>query len=91
MKVGLFRPKPLWPFPYKPLAELTRSVKNILTFELCAGQMVEDVRLAVAGQADVELYGKPGGVIPTPEDVAHQISHYYYGAHLDEDGPGGGA
>ena len=91
LKVGLFRPKTLWPFPAQPLHELTRTVRNILTFELCAGQMVEDVQLAVKGQADVKLYGRPGGVIPTPEDVAHQISHYYYGAHLDEEGPGGGA
>jgi 2-oxoglutarate ferredoxin oxidoreductase subunit alpha len=50
-----------------------------------AGQMVEDVRLAVNGQAQVHFYGRPGGVVPTPEEVAHQISHYYFGAHLDED------
>jgi len=91
LKVGLFRPKTLWPFPAKPLEELSHRVRHILTFELCAGQMVEDVQLAVKGQAEVKLYGRPGGVIPTPEDVAHQISHYYYGAHLDEEGPGGGA
>lgn len=90
LKVGLFRPKTLWPFPYKPLEELSTRVRNILTFELCAGQMVEDIRMGVKGQADVHLYGRPGGVIPTPNDVAHQISHYYYGAHLDEEGPEGG-
>ena len=85
LKVGLFRPKSLWPFPMKPLEELTRVVRHLLTFEMNCGQMVEDVRLAVKGQADVHFYGRPGGVIPTPEEVAHQISHYYYGAHLDED------
>jgi 2-oxoglutarate ferredoxin oxidoreductase subunit alpha len=85
LKVGLFRPKTLWPFPMQPLEEMTRAVRQLLVFEMNAGQMVEDVRLAVKGQADVNFYGRPGGVVPTPEDVAHQISHYYFGAHLDKD------
>ncbi len=86
LKVGLLRPKTLWPFPSQPLEELTRVVRHLLVFEMNTGQMVEDVRMAVKGQADVNFYGRPGGVVPTPEDLAHQISHYYYGAHLDEDG-----
>lgn len=91
LKVGLFRPKTLWPFPLKPLEELTRVIRHMLVFEMSAGQMVEDVTLAVRGQADVRLYGRPGGTVPTPEDLAHQISHYYYQAHLDEkDSNGGG-
>ena len=57
-------------------------VRQLLVFEMSAGQMVEDVRLAVEGQAQVHLYGRPGGVIPTPDEVAHQISHYYYQAGL---------
>ena len=44
--------------------------------------MVEDVEIAVKGQAQVYFYGRPGGVIPTPDEVAHQISHYYHSAHL---------
>jgi 2-oxoglutarate ferredoxin oxidoreductase subunit alpha len=82
LKVGLFRPKTLWPFPDKPLKELSRVVRQILVFEMSAGQMVEDVKMAVEGQAQVHLYGRPGGVIPTPDEVAHQISHYYYQAGL---------
>ena len=82
LKVGLLRPKTLWPFPDKPLKDLTRVVRQLLVFEMSAGQMVEDVRLAVEGQAQVHLYGRPGGVIPTPDEVAHQISHYYYQAGL---------
>ncbi|CAO0820979.1 Ketoisovalerate oxidoreductase subunit VorB [Desulfarculales bacterium] len=85
LKVGLFRPKSLWPFPMKPLEQLSRVVHHLLVFEMNAGQMVEDVRLAVNGQAQVHFYGRPGGVVPTPEEVAHQISHYYYGAHLNEE------
>jgi len=85
LKVGLFRPKSLWPFPYIPLEQLSRMVRHFLVFEMSAGQMVEDVELAVRGRADVHLYGRPGGVVPTPEDLAHQISHYYYGAHLEQE------
>ncbi|MFH1060490.1 MAG: 3-methyl-2-oxobutanoate dehydrogenase subunit VorB [Pseudomonadota bacterium] len=84
MQVGLFRPKTLWPYPYDALNELSRSVRHLLAFEMNSGQMVEDVRLAVGDQAQVHFYGRPGGVIPTPEEVAHQISHYYYGAHLHQ-------
>lgn len=84
LKVGLLRPITLWPFPALPLQEMTRVVRHLLVFELNAGQMVEDVRLAVAGQARVNLYGRPGGVVPTPDEVAHRISHYYHQAHLHE-------
>ena len=87
MKVGLLRPKSLWPFPKPALLELTKVVRHLLVIELSAGQMVEDVELAVKGQAEVNFYGRPGGVVPTPEEVAHQITHYYYRAHLDQDGP----
>ena len=73
LKVGLFRPITLWPFPEKALAELARKVKGILTFELNCGQMVEDVRLAVNGVCPVEFYGVAGGVLPAPEDVANVV------------------
>ncbi|MCB2191426.1 MAG: 3-methyl-2-oxobutanoate dehydrogenase subunit VorB [Deltaproteobacteria bacterium] len=90
LKVGLFRPKTLWPFPDKPLKELTRVVRQLLVFEMSTGQMVEDVKLAVDGQAQVHMYGRPGGVIPTPDEVAHQISHYYYQAGLVDKNQQGG-
>ncbi|RJX30639.1 MAG: 3-methyl-2-oxobutanoate dehydrogenase subunit VorB [Desulfarculus sp.] len=93
LKVGLWRPITLWPFPSQPLRELTRVVRHLLVVEMSAGQMVEDVRLAVQGQATVELYGRPGGVVPTPDQAAHEISHYYHQAHLQRLGRrrGGGA
>ncbi len=78
LKVGLFRPITLWPFPQDAISQLARFVKSFIVFEMSAGQMVEDVRLAVAGRTPVELYGRPGGVVPTPEEVSHIITNQYY-------------
>lgn len=71
-KVGLLRPISLFPFPEKRLAQLAGQVKQMLCVELNAGQMVEDVRLAVNGKVPVSFYGRMGGMMPTPESiVAH--------------------
>ncbi|AFM25704.1 3-methyl-2-oxobutanoate dehydrogenase subunit VorB [Desulfomonile tiedjei] len=77
-KIGLFRPKTLWPYPNEPLAQLSRKVKHIVVFELSTGQMVEDVRLAVEGRCDVSFYGRPGGVVPTGEEIARVLSATYH-------------
>lgn len=69
IKVGLLRPITLWPFPSERLAELAPNVKGMLTVEMNAGQMVEDVRLAVNGVTKVEHYGRTGGMIPSPDEV----------------------
>ena len=70
LKVGLLRPITLYPFPKKVLADLAaRGVKGFLSAELNAGQMVEDVRLAVNGAAPVEHYGRQGGSLFTPDEV----------------------
>lgn len=70
LKVGLLRPITLYPFPTKQIAELAaRGVKGFLSAELNAGQMVEDVRLAVNGKAPVEHYGRQGGMLFTPDEV----------------------
>ncbi|HNW70762.1 MAG TPA: 3-methyl-2-oxobutanoate dehydrogenase subunit VorB [Bacteroidales bacterium] len=69
IKVGLLRPITLFPFPKKPLFELSDQVKGILTVEMNLGQMVEDVRLAVNCKVKVEHYGRVGGIIPTPDEV----------------------
>lgn len=86
IRVGLFRPKTLWPFPSAPLAELSRKVRHILVFEMSTGQMVEDVRLAVEGRCDVSFYGRPGGIVSTPEEVARVISGAYH--RICYDAPG---
>ncbi|MFZ2636914.1 MAG: 3-methyl-2-oxobutanoate dehydrogenase subunit VorB [Rectinemataceae bacterium] len=69
IKLGLFRPISLWPFPYDRLSELARRGKRFLAVEMSMGQMVEDVRLAVNGAAKVDFYGRCGGVIPSEEEV----------------------
>ncbi len=69
MKVGMIRPITLWPFPDKPIAKAAANVKAFLTVEMSLGQMVEDVRLAVNGQAPVGFFGHTGGLIPTPDEI----------------------
>lgn len=73
LKVGLFRPISLFPFPEKRLAELAGKGKRFLTVEMSAGQMVEDVRLAVNGTAPVDFYGRLGGIVPNPVEILEQI------------------
>lgn len=71
IRAGLIRPITLWPYPYRAIEECRAKV--FLTVEMNMGQMVEDVRLAVGGNAPVEFFGRTGGVIPTPEEVLEQI------------------
>ena len=72
LKVGLFRPITLWPWPSEQLLRLARqqSVKLMMAVEMSAGQMVEDVRLAVRFEKPVHFYGRTGGMIPEPEHIA---------------------
>ena len=73
VRVGLLRPITLWPFPSKRIQELSEKVKGILSFEINAGQMVEDVRLAVEGRCPVAHYGKMGGIVPTPDELIQAL------------------
>ena len=73
IKVGLLRPITLWPFPSKRIAELGKQVKGILSLEINAGQMVEDIRLAVECKVPVRWYGRLGGIIPEPEEVVEEL------------------
>lgn len=73
IKVGIVRPITLWPFPTEILKEYASKVKGILTVEMNAGQMVEDVRLAVNGKVPVEHFGRLGGIIPTPREVVDAL------------------
>ncbi len=73
LKVGLLRPITLWPFPTKEIHELSKRVKGMLSFEINAGQMIEDIHLAVAGNTPVAYYGRMGGIVPTPEEVVEAL------------------
>jgi 2-oxoglutarate ferredoxin oxidoreductase subunit alpha len=73
MKVGLFRPITLWPFPYARVRELAQKGKKFLCVEMSMGQMIEDVRLAVEGKAPVYFYGRCGGNIPSQEEVFAEV------------------
>lgn len=73
LRVGLLRPITLWPFPSGRIGELATKVKAMMTVELNAGQMVEDVRLAVNGRVPVWFYGRMGGVIFAPDEVLDNL------------------
>lgn len=73
IKVGLLRPITVYPFPYERLAELAKKVNFMLDVEMNAGQMVEDVRLAVEGKVPVHFIGRMGGMILSPEDILKKI------------------
>ena len=72
-KAGLFRPVTLFPFPEKQIADIADRRKRFLVIEMNAGQMVEDVRLAVNGKSDVLFYGRPGGAVFNPEELYRKI------------------
>lgn len=69
IKASLIRPITLWPFPSARIAELAQQVRGMLVIEMNAGQMVEDVRLAVEGQCPVHFHGRTGGAIPLPDEI----------------------
>ena len=73
IKAGLLRPITLFPFPTVEIDRLTSQLKGILTVELSAGQMIEDVRLAVEGRVKVALHNRMGGMVPSPEDVYNAL------------------
>ncbi len=67
---GLFRPITLWPYPTLPLRALASKVRKLAVFELSLGQMLEDVILSVGERAEIFFYGVPGGIVPTPAEIA---------------------
>ncbi len=73
IKVGMIRPITLWPFPEKQFAAAAERVKSFISVELSMGQMIEDIKLAVNGKAEVTLCNRSGGMIPSPEQVLAAI------------------
>jgi 2-oxoglutarate ferredoxin oxidoreductase subunit alpha len=76
IKAGLLRPVTLFPFPTKRLQELSGQVKSMMSIELNLGQMVDDVRLAVNGACPVGFYGRQGGNIYTPDEIADAFKKF---------------
>jgi 2-oxoglutarate ferredoxin oxidoreductase subunit alpha len=76
IRAGLLRPITLYPFPAPRIRELATRVKGVLTIEMNAGQMVEDVRLAAGGAVPVEFYGRMGGIVPTPEEILRKLEEW---------------
>jgi 2-oxoglutarate ferredoxin oxidoreductase subunit alpha len=85
LKVGLVRPKTLWPFPKRNLVEMSRVVTDFLVFEMSTGQMLEDVRLSLEGRRRIHFYGRPGGIISTPDEIAKVISNIYFKEGLEKE------
>ena len=78
MKVGMFRPITLWPFPRNEVKALLKQSQVFLDFEMNMGQMIDDIKLALEGQGEVIFYGRTGGVLATPSEVLRVISRIYY-------------
>jgi 2-oxoglutarate ferredoxin oxidoreductase subunit alpha len=76
-KVGLFRPITLYPFPKRLLVDLGESTQDLFVFEMSTGQMVEDVKLSMEGSSNIHFYGRPGGIISTPHEIAEKIKEVY--------------
>jgi 2-oxoglutarate ferredoxin oxidoreductase subunit alpha len=78
MKIGLFRPITLFPFPYSALEKISSRVRNFMAVELNTGQMVEDLKLAVGHKKNqVDFYGRPPGSIPSPDELFYEIKKVY--------------
>ena len=78
IKVGLFRPITLFPFPTKEIRQLSKKVKGMLVVEMNAGQMIEDVKLSVGCDLKIEHYGRFGGIIPSPDEVVKALGTKNY-------------
>jgi 2-oxoglutarate ferredoxin oxidoreductase subunit alpha len=82
LKVGVFRPITVYPFPYAQIKSHTEKIKGILDVEMNAGQMIEDVKLSVAGKVPVEFHGRMGGIVPTPDEILEALEKYIAGGKL---------
>lgn len=82
MKIGVIRPITLFPFPYDVISAYSEKVKGILDVEMNAGQMLEDVKLAVNGKTKVEFHGRMGGMIPSPEEILKSLEDKIAGGLL---------
>jgi len=73
LRVGLFRPITLWPFPSRPLVDIASHCRFVQVVEMSTGQMVEDVKLSLNGRVPVEFYSRTGGNVPSVDEVHAQL------------------
>jgi len=73
LKVGMIRPITLYPFPHQAFREAAESVEVIFDVEMSMGQMIEDVRIAVGERVPIRFYGRVGGMVPTPGEIADEV------------------
>jgi len=85
LKVGLLRPKTLWPFPKRILLQMSRTISDFLVFEMSTGQMLEDVKLSLEGRGRIHFYGRPGGIISMPDEIAKVINNIYFKEGLERE------
>ena len=76
VKVGLFRPITLWPFPEKEINKLSKQLNGIVVAEMNAGQMIRDVRLSVDSNLPIEHYGRLGGMVPAPQEIIDSFNQF---------------
>ena len=79
LKVGLLRPISLYPYPFDEFKKIKDDCKGVLTVEMNSGQMLDDVKIALEGRIPTYFYGRSGGVIPTPEEIAEKVKEIYGG------------
>lgn len=79
LKVGLIRPKLVWPYPYEAFDQIP-ACKNLFTVEMSMGQMVEDVKLGTNGRVPVHFYGRAGGMVPEPKEIIKRAKEIMGGA-----------
>jgi 2-oxoglutarate ferredoxin oxidoreductase subunit alpha len=84
IRAGLFRPITLWPYPDEQLRDICRTVTDFTVFEMSTGQMIDDVRLALEGRANIHFYGRPGGPIPTPVEIEQNLHSTYQRQRLNK-------
>ena len=87
IKVGLFRPISLSPFPFAQVEELVKSTQGILVTEMNTGQMLEDVKMAIKGRVPIEFYARLGGIVPYPDEILGEIRRLAHGPRSADGDP----
>lgn len=87
IKVGLFRPISLSPFPFSQIDELAKSTHGILVTEMNTGQMLEDIKMAVKGRVPIEFYARLGGIVPYPDEILGEIRRLALGPRSPDGDP----